>query len=88
MRVRLCFLVKVRNARGRRVAGGSNMGRTVAFETGCSAGGARIAATRRGLIGWTGVPNAGDEEGIGFAATASGFSGRLDVAIVPGLKLY
>lgn len=82
MRVRLCFLVNVRKARGRRVAGGRSMGRTVGFAAGFSAGGARMGAVLRGLMGWTGVPNAGDEEGIGFGGTADGFSGLLAVAIL------
>lgn len=81
MRVRLCFFVKVLNASGRRVAGGNNIGRTVDFATGLRAGGARIGAVLRGLIGCTGVPNAGDEEGMASAATAEGFSGRLAVAM-------
>ena len=51
MRVRLCFLVKVRNASGRSVAGGSSIGRTVDFPTGLSAGGARMGAVLRGLMG-------------------------------------
>lgn len=53
--VRLCFLVKVRKASGRRVAGGSRMGRMAAF-----AG----AVTVNGRRGWAGVPKAGDEEGM------------------------
>lgn len=80
--MRLCFLVNVRKANGRSVAGGSSIGRTVAFGGGLSAGGARIAATLRGLMGCAGVPKAGDDEGIGFADTAEGFSGLLAVAIV------
>ena len=82
VRVRLCFLVKVRNASGRRVAGGRSIGRTVDFAAGLSAGGALIGAVLRGLIGWTGVPNAGDEEGMRSDGTADGFSGRLVVAIL------
>jgi hypothetical protein len=62
VRVRLCFLVKVRNASGRRVGGGSKMGRIV---VGLSCGGG-IGAVRLTLMGWTGVPKAGDEEGIGL----------------------
>lgn len=60
------------------------MGRTVDLTGGFSAGGARIGAVLRGLIGWMGVPKAGDDEGIGFAGIAEGFSGRLAVAIDPG----
>lgn len=82
MSVRLCFLVNVRKASGRKVAGGKRIGKTVDLAGGFSAGGARIAATLRGLMGWAGVPKAGDDEGIGFAGTAEGFSGRLVVAIV------
>lgn len=81
MRVRLCFLVNVLNASGRNVAGGSSIGRTVDFATGFKAGGARIGAVLRGLMGWAGVPKAGDEDGMGSAVTAEGFSGRLVVAI-------
>lgn len=80
--VRLCFLVNVRNASGRSVAGGSSMGSTVDLTGGFSAGGARIAVIRRGLMGWAGVPKAGEDDGIGFAGTAEGFSGRRVVAIV------
>jgi hypothetical protein len=56
--VKLCFLVNVRKARGRSVAGGSSTGRMLAF----------VAAVvrLRGRIGWTGVPNAGDEDGMIF----------------------
>ena len=81
VRVRLCFLVKVRKASGRNVAGGSSMGSTVDLDFGASPGGARMGAVRRGLMGWTGVPNAGEEEGIGFAGTAEGLSGRRAVAM-------
>lgn len=82
VRVKLCFFVKVRKARGRSVAGGSSMGSTVALTGGLREGGARIGAVRRGCMGWTGVPNAGDDEGIKFWGTAEGFSGRLALAIV------
>ena len=57
------------------------MGKTVDLDFGTSAGGARIGAVLRGWMGWTGVPNAGDEDGIGLAGTAEGFSGRLAVAM-------
>lgn len=87
VRVRLCFLVKVRKASGRSVAGGSSMGRTVGLAFGASAGGARIGAVLRGWMGWTGVPNAGEEEGIGFVGIAEGFSGRRAVAILSGIVL-
>ena len=51
--MRLCFLVKTRKAIGLRVAGGNKTGSTDAF------GGAGA------FMGCTGVPKAGDEEGIG-----------------------
>jgi HAT1-interacting factor 1 len=87
VRVRLCFLVNVRKASGRSVPGGSSIGRTVALGGGFSAGGARIAVTLRGLMGCAGVPKAGDDEGIGFAGTAEGFSGLLAVAIMSPIQL-
>jgi hypothetical protein len=62
------------------------MGRTVDFATGLSAGGARIAVTLRGLMGWRGVPNAGEDEGMGLSATTRGFSGRLDVAMISSVR--
>lgn len=63
VRVKLCFLVNVRKASGRNVAGGSSIGRIV---EGLNCGGA-IGFVRRGRMGCAGVPNAGDEDGIGFA---------------------
>jgi hypothetical protein len=57
------------------------MGRTVDFGGGFNPGGARIGAVLRGLMGWTGVPNAGDDEGIRSLGTAEGFSGRRVVVI-------
>lgn len=53
--VRLCFLVNVRKASGRKVAGGKLIGSTEG-----------VAASEVGFrpIGWTGVPNA-EEEGNG-----------------------
>ena len=54
--VRLCFLVKVRKAKGRRVAGGREIGRT--------AGRAGAGVAAKDFRGWAGVPKAGDEEGI------------------------
>lgn len=76
--VRLCFLVKVRNARGRNVAGGRRMGRMAAFDG---------ADTLKGLSGWTGVPKAGEEEGIEdegmlaarFLGAKNGVAGGLDL---------
>lgn len=61
--VRLCFFVKVRKATGLNIAGGRLIGRIVA---GLSCGGG-IGAVLLGFMGWTGVPNAGEDEGIGFA---------------------
>lgn len=66
VRVKLCFLVKVRNAKGRRVAGGRIMGRTAAF---AGAGG------WNGLKGCAGVAKAGDEEGIAFDELGLAFLG-------------
>lgn len=83
VRVRLCFFVNVRKASGLSVAGGNSIGKTVALTGGLSEGGARIGAVRRGFTGWTGVPNAGDDEGMRFCGTFEGFSVRLAVAIVP-----
>jgi hypothetical protein len=60
--VRLCFLVKVLKANGRRVAGGSRIGRMVAF----------AGAIENGFKVPAGVANAGDEEGIGFEAFGFG----------------
>ena len=61
LRVRLCFFVNVRKARGRRVDGGSRIGRigllTAGLKAGCAKG--RFDA---GMIGCAGVPNAGDDE--------------------------
>ena len=54
--------MKVLKARGRKVAGGSRIGRILAF--------AGMAAALKGRMGWTGVANAGDEEGIGFNGAA------------------
>ncbi len=61
--MRLCFFVNVRKARGLRVAGGIWMGRIEGF--GCKGSGGVLER-----IGWTGVPKAGEEEGMG-----SGFAG-------------
>ena len=58
------------------------MGRTVDFAAGFSAGGARMGAVLRGLMGWTGVPKAGDEDGMRSEGTADGFSGLLVVAML------
>lgn len=53
--MRECFLVNVRKASGRRVAGGRMMGRIGALGPG---------PTAKGLRGWTGVPKAGEEDGM------------------------
>jgi hypothetical protein len=53
VRVRECFFVKVRKARGRSEAGGRMIGRMAALE----------ALTLKGFSGWTGVPKAGEEDG-------------------------
>jgi hypothetical protein len=56
--VRLCFLVKVRKASGRKVPGGRTMGRTVGgLKLGAGGGGRGLS--ERG----SGVPKAGEEEG-------------------------
>ena len=60
--VRLCFLVKVRKASGRSVAGGRRTGNIV---EGLNCGGG-IGCVLLGRIGCAGVPKAGDEDGIGF----------------------
>ena len=70
--MRPCFLVKVRKASGRRVAGGRMMGRTTDLE---GTGGLK------GLSGCAGVAKAGEEEGIPleggrfFAAKKGGAGG-------------
>ena len=64
VRVRLCFFVKVRKAKGRSVAGGSKMGNIEGFEG--SSGG---LLSRRG---WTGVPKAGEDEGMGSGPAGVG----------------
>lgn len=60
--VRLCLRVNVRNATGRRVAGGSRIGRMEVF-----VGGALPLGKRNGRAG---VANAGEDEGIGSSAPA------------------
>ena len=69
VRVKLCFFVNVRNAKGRRVAGGGITGRMLAFAAG--------GATLKGLMGCAGVPNAGEDEGIGFEG--AGVDGCLNI---------
>lgn len=66
LRVRLCFFVKVRKAKGLRLAGGRRIGRMVGIE-GLNAGGGIAGRLSRGLMGWTGVPKAGLEDGTVFS---------------------
>lgn len=64
LRVRLCFFVKVRNASGRRDVAGKRIGRIVGIDglnAGCAIG------LLGGLKGCSGVPNAGEDDGIGFS---------------------
>lgn len=75
--VRLCFLVNVLKARGLKVAGGRMIGSMLAF--------AGIAAGLKGLIGCAcGVPNAGEEEGMGFKG--AGLSGTLNIEAAFGFS--
>lgn len=79
-RVRLCFLVKVRKAIARRLAGGKRMGRMEAFGAGASEVFIGFEL-KLGLIGCMGVAKAGEEEGMGSvvalltADLANGFGG-------------
>jgi len=75
VRVRLCFFVKVLKARGLKVAGGSRIGSMLAF---ARAG----AGTLKGLIRCAGVPNAGEEEGMGFRGASAG--GGLNIGAARG----
>jgi hypothetical protein len=68
--VKLCFLVKVRKARGLKVAGGSNTGRILGFDRG---------AMWKGRIGCTGVAKAGEDEGIELRG--AGVGGGLNIGI-------
>jgi hypothetical protein len=72
--VRLCFFVNVRNAKGRKVAGGRRIGKMLAF--------AGAAVGLKGCMGYAGVPKAGDEEGIGF--NGAGVFGALNIGAVRG----
>ena len=92
VRVRLCFLVNVRKARGRRVAGGRRIGSMVALVTGGA----------KGLGVWAGVPKVVvDEEGRasegiasrgraagGLGAKMEGFEGLLLACIARGTSLF
>jgi hypothetical protein len=73
--VKLCFFVNVRKARGRNVAGGSRIGRMLAFGA--------IAAALKGLMGCAGVAKAGEEEGIGLFD--AGVSGNLKIPAARGI---
>lgn len=67
--VRLCFFVIVRNANGRRMAGESRIGRTAGVIGFANTGGGLIVSLAgREAIGYAGVANAGDEDGMGFVA--------------------
>ena len=68
--VRLCFFVIVRNAKGRSIAGGSRIGRTAGLVGFLNAGGGGRTASLAGreAIGYAGVANAGDEDGMGSCA--------------------
>lgn len=72
--VKLCFLVNVRKARGRKVAGGRIIGSILAF--------AGAFSTLKGRMGWTGVANAGLEEGIGFNGAGVGGSLNMEAALI------
>ncbi len=68
--VRLCFFVIVRNAKGRSMAGGSRIGSTAGVVGFLNAGGGgRIASLAgREAIGYAGVANAGDDDGMASCA--------------------
>jgi hypothetical protein len=68
VKVRLYFLVNVLKARGLKVAGGNIIGRMLAFGA--------AAAELKDLIGCTGVPKAGDDDGIRFE---TGFNPALNI---------
>lgn len=72
--MRECFLVKVRNARGRRVAGGRSIG---------NIGACLLVVTLKGRNGWTGVPKAGEDDG---ASAGIGTMPR-PVNIAPAMSL-
>lgn len=73
MSVRLCFFVKVLNAKGRRVAGGRIIGRMLALFG--------IAAALKGRTGCTGVANPGEEEGIGLIGAGVGGGLKMGAAL-------
>lgn len=70
--MRLCFLVTVRKATGRRVAGGRRVGKTDAFG---GAGGLNFPLALMGIIGCCGVPKPGDEDRI--ASVTGAFEGAV-----------
>jgi hypothetical protein len=76
VRVKLCFLVNVLKARGRKVAGGRRIGSILAL-TGAPAG-------LKGFMGYAGVPKAGDDEGIGFKG--AGVGGGLNIEAARGFS--
>ena len=63
VRVRLCFFVKVRNARGRKVGGARRTGNVEGLDD--------PAAFVVWRIGWMGVPKACEDEGTGSESKAS-----------------
>ena len=76
VRVKLCFLVNVLKAKGRKVAGGSRIGSILAF--------AGAPAGLKFRIGCTGVANAGDDDGIGF--NGAGVGGGLNIGAARGFS--
>jgi hypothetical protein len=77
VRVRLCFLVNVRKATGRRVAGGRRIGRILGFE---------IGAMVNDRTGWAGVAKAGDEDGIGLRG--AGVAGGRNIGAARGISFW
>ena len=73
--VKLCFFVKVRKATGRKVAGGSNMGKILSFD---------IGATVKGRTGWTGVAKAAEDEGMGLRG--AGVAGGWNIGAACGIS--
>lgn len=69
--------MKALNARGRRVVGGRIIGRILAF----AAGG---GGTLNGLTGYAGVPNPGEDDGIGFKG--AGVEGALNMGAALGFS--
>lgn len=74
--MRLYFLVKVLKASGLSVAGGRTIGRMPAF--------AGMAAGLKGRMGCAGVPNAGEDDGIGLRG--AGVGGTLNIGAVFGFS--